>query len=111
MNPTDLADRYFACIREKNIDGLAALYEDDATFILPDGRAFEGKSAIREMHLDVFAAGSPVPSPINKVVGQNSIAVEIEARLPDGTIRNTANFYELSSAGRIRRLSVYMRGG
>jgi hypothetical protein len=37
--------------------------------------------------------------------------VEIEARLADGTVRRTANFYYLNAAGRIERLSVYMRGG
>jgi hypothetical protein len=37
--------------------------------------------------------------------------VEIEARLPDDTVRRTANFYYLNTAGRIQRLSVYMRGG
>jgi hypothetical protein len=36
--------------------------------------------------------------------------VEIEARLPDGTTRNTANFYYLNDAGKIQRVSVYMRG-
>lgn len=109
MTPNDLADRYFTCIRAKDIEGLAALYAEDALFILPNGQEFQGKEAIREMHLRVFSAGAPVPTPIARVVGANSIAVEIEARLPDGTVRNTANFYTLSQDGRIQRLGVYMR--
>ena len=40
-----------------------------------------------------------------------AIAVEIEARLPDGTARRTANFYHLNGDGRIQRLSVYMQSG
>ena len=111
MTPDELADRYFSCIRAKDIDGLEELYDEEATFILPDGREFKGKAAIRKMHLGVFSAGSPVPTPVARVVDGNSIAVEIEARLPDGTVRNTANFYRLSDAGRILQLGVYMRGG
>jgi hypothetical protein len=45
------------------------------------------------------------------IVGDAAIAVEIEARLPDGSSRRTANFYHLNSQGRIQRLSVYMRSG
>jgi hypothetical protein len=41
----------------------------------------------------------------------NDNARGIEARLPDGTVRRTANFYYLNAAARIQRLSVYMRGG
>lgn len=111
MSPAELANCYFDCIRNKDIDSLAELYEDDATFILPNGREFKGKAAIREMHLGVFAAGSPMPHPAGRVVGEKAIAVEIEARLPDGSVRNTANFYALSDNGRIARLAVYMRGG
>ncbi|MDR2880449.1 MAG: nuclear transport factor 2 family protein, partial [Azoarcus sp.] len=61
MTPNELADRYFACITARDIDGLAALYEDDATFALPDGREFQGKADIRSMHQSVFTAASPVP--------------------------------------------------
>ena len=62
-----------------------------------------------EMQRGVFAGAAPSPTVINKVFGENSAAVEIEARLADGSVRRTANFYQLSPAGRIARLSVYMR--
>jgi len=110
MSPEDVANRYFAAIRAKDIDALMALYAEDATFTLPNGKSATGKAAIRETHLAVFAAGSPSPAPLATVVGENAIAVEIEARLPDGSVRNTANFYQLDEAGLIRRLGVYMRG-
>jgi hypothetical protein len=63
------------------------------------------------MHQGVFAAGAPVPTPGPRVVGERAAAVEIAAQLPDGTVRRTANFFHLDEAGRIQRLSVYMRGG
>ena len=111
MNPEKVAERYFAGIKARDADSLAALYADDATFTLPNGKQFVGVAAIREMHLGVFAASAPIPTPRAMVVGASSIAVEIEARLPDGTVRRTANFYHLNDAGRIQRLSVYMQGG
>lgn len=107
---TAVADRYFACIEARDIEGLLALYADDATFTLPDGREHSGAQAIRTMHLGVFAAGSPTPAPGARVVGERSVAVEIVAHLPDGSARRTANFFHLDDAGKIRRLSVYKQG-
>ena len=109
MQARNVVDRYFTCIRGHDIDGLIALYAKDATFVLPSGRELSGLAAIREMHLGVFAASAPNPSPMATVIGEHSAAVEIEARLSDGSVRRTANFYHLNSDGHIQRLSVYMR--
>ena len=106
-----MAERYFACMRARDLDGLAALYAEDAEFSLPDGRSFVGHAAILGMHASVFAAAAPVPTPLHKVVGADSIAVEIEARMADGTSRRTANFYQFNAEGRISRLSVYIKAG
>jgi hypothetical protein len=111
MNPIDVTLQYFASVRARDLDGLIALYAEDACFILPNGREFNGIDAIREMHRSVFAAGGPNPTPLASIAGASSVAVEIEARLPDGALRRTANFYYLNAEGRIQRLSVYMRGG
>jgi hypothetical protein len=111
MNPSELADRYFACIRNRDIDSLIALYAADATFSLPDGREFTGVAAIRQMHQGVFAAGAPMPTPGPRVAGESGIAVEIAAQLPDGAVRRTANFFHLDGEGRIQRLSVYQKSG
>ena len=111
VNPKTIADRYFAAIRARNIDDLIALYADDATFVLPNGKESKGVAAIREMHQNVFKAASPLPVPQAMIVGDAAVAVEIEAQMPDGTSRRTANFYHLNSQGRIQRLSVYMRSG
>jgi hypothetical protein len=110
MDPTEITERYFASIRARDLEGLIALYAEDACFTLPNGREFNGVDAIREMHRSVFAAGGPNPTPLKSIAGASSIAVEIEARLPDGTARRTANFYYLNAVGRIQGLSVYMRG-
>jgi len=111
VTPADVAERYFACVRAHDLDGLVALYAEEACFVLPNGHEFNGIDAIREMHRSVFAAGGAIPTPLASIADTRSIAVEIEARLPDGTVRRTANFYYLNAAGRIQRLSVYMRSG
>jgi uncharacterized protein (TIGR02246 family) len=91
MRPTELADRYFASGRARDIDGFIALFAEDATFVRPDGRELSGIAAIREMELGVFAVSPPTPSAVAVVAGETSIAVEIHARLPDGTLRRMAS--------------------
>jgi uncharacterized protein (TIGR02246 family) len=111
VNPKEVADRYIAAIRARNLDDLIALYADDATFVQPSGKESRGVAAIREMHQSVFNAGAPMPVPQAMIVGDAAVAVEIEAHLSDGSSRRTANFYHLNSHGRITRLSVYVRSG
>ncbi|MDE2404202.1 MAG: nuclear transport factor 2 family protein [Sphingomonadales bacterium] len=103
-------DGYFDAIRARDIDALMALYAEDASFTLPNGKVFTGKPAIRATHEAVFAAGSPYPTPTGRFTGTQGIAVEIEAALPDGTVRHTTNHYRFDDAGKIRSLGVYMRG-
>jgi hypothetical protein len=110
MTPEEVVRCYFASIRAKDIGSLMALYAEDATFTLPNGKTFSGKDAIRQMHLGIFSAGSPIPSPLSMVMNTSGVAVEIEARLPDGGVRHTANFYYLNCDGLIERLGVYVRG-
>ncbi len=109
MNPQHVVERYFENIRARDIDALSTLYADDATFHLPNGKSFAGIAAIRDMHLGVFAAGSPFPNPVRQVITESSAAVEIEAKLADGSSRHTANFFYLNASGRIQRISVYAR--
>ncbi len=111
MDPKAIAERYFAAIRARNLDDLIALYADDATLVLPNGKESKGVAAIRETHQSVFNAATPTPFPQAMIVGDTAIAVEIEAKMPDGTSRRTANFFHLSHQGRIQRLNIYMRSG
>jgi ketosteroid isomerase-like protein len=103
-------DRYFAHVRGRDTEGLAALFADDAVMVLPDGRAVEGIPALSQMYSHMFSGVAPTPSAQAIVLGTSSAAVEIEARLDDGIVRNTANFFHFDDDGRIARLSVYKRG-
>jgi ketosteroid isomerase-like protein len=107
----ELVDRYFANIRNKDLDSLIAFFAPSATMTLPDGRELAGVVAIRTMYSSLFAAQSPSPRPITVIAGEHGVAAEIEATLPNGTVRRTANFFHLESDGKIKRLSIYARGG
>jgi hypothetical protein len=109
MNIETVIDSYFAAMRTRDIDAGKALYAEDAVFCLPDGREFAGAEAIGAMHAHVFTAGAPVPFPGLRIVAEHAAAVEIEARLPDGSVRHTTNHYTLNEAGKISRLNVYIK--
>ncbi len=107
MTPEQLAERYFATVRSRDIDRFVALYAEDASFIYPDGREAKGVAAIRERQSAVYAAQPPSPSPQSMIVGNNCVAVELEAALPDGSVRRMANFFYFDAKGLIERQRVY----
>jgi ketosteroid isomerase-like protein len=108
---TRSVERYFACVREHDLDGLIGLFEADGTLTLPDGRELSGVGAIRVMYTQLFAGTAPSPTPQNILAAPNGVAAEIEARLPDGKVRRTANFFHFSGDGLLTRVSIYARGG
>ena len=108
-DPNCVVDAYFETVRAKDVDSFAALFAQNAEFILPNGTRLEGRSAIAETQAKVFAAGAPYPKPVARYSGPEGIAVEIETRLPDETVRNTTNIYRFDETGKIRSLGVTMR--
>lgn len=109
-DPSATVDGYFEAIRAKDIDALMALYANGASFALPNGKCFTGKTSIREVHASVFASGSPFPNPGTRFVGAEGVAVEIAAALADGSVRLTTNHYRFDDTGKIVSLTVYARG-
>lgn len=111
--PTDLrqlAEDYFVGIRSRDIEVMVAKFAPDGTMILPDGREVTGHEALRAMYGGLFAADPPTPTPLNFIVAADQVAVEIEARLGDGSRRATANVFRFDPSGRIARVSIYRRG-
>ena len=110
MVPEEVAQKYFAAMRARDLEAVVGLFAGNGAMILPDGEQFAGEEALRELYSRIFSSGAPNPTCVELVSGRNSVATEIETRLPDGTERRTANFFHLDGAGRIARLSVYKRG-
>lgn len=107
MNPTEIAECYFASVRSRDIDAFMELFADDATLTLPDGRIVSGSAAIREMETEVFKSGAPMPNPVAIIASDDSVAVQIDVSLPNGSLLKMANFYHLNQNGKIQNLSVY----
>lgn len=109
MNSEHLARTYYRKVNAKDIDGLLALFTDDAVFTLPDGRRVEGTPAIRAMYERVFEAGGPQPQPVTFIAAIHGVAVEVEVHLADGSMRQMASFFQLSSDDKFVSVGVYTR--
>lgn len=109
MDINQLANQYFASVRNRNLDSLCALYMTDAVLAIPDGTELNGVAAIRAMYSGLFANHAPSPTPVNVVVGDDIVTAELQILLPNGEVRHTANFFHLNSEGLIKRLNVYAR--
>jgi len=106
----ETVERYFAAVRAKDLDAFVALFAPDAAYSPPNGKVFTGHDEIREFQTMVFGSGSPFPTAKAFFVSPEGIAAEVEAKLPDGTVRQTTNHYRFDEAGRIASLTVYARG-
>ncbi|MFM5906827.1 MAG: NAD(P)-binding domain-containing protein [Novosphingobium sp.] len=109
-DPRATVDAYFAAVRAKDLDAFAALFADGASYSVPNGKTMTGPAEIREFQAMVFNSGSPFPTPQAWFIGEKGIAVEVEAQLGDGSVRQTTNHYRFDDAGKIRALKVYARG-
>jgi ketosteroid isomerase-like protein len=107
--PTEITERYFEHIRGQDVAGVVALFAQDASYFMPDGRAFTGAAEIGGWFTKLFASLALTPRVVATVVADTAIAVEIENILPDGTKRNTANFFYINASGLIEQLRVYQR--
>lgn len=110
VDQRQLAEGYFEGMRGRDVERMVAKFAPDGVMILPDGREVVGREALRSLYTGLFAANPPSPTPQNIVVGPDQVAVEIEARLEDGSARRTANFFRFNDRGEIERVSIYRRG-
>lgn len=105
----ETVERYIAAVKARDLDAFVALFADDATYTVPNGKTLTGSDEIRAFQSMVFDAGQPSPSPLEWFVAPDGVAVEIEAKLPDGSVRLTTNHYRFDAAGRITSLRVFAR--
>ncbi|WP_340589014.1 nuclear transport factor 2 family protein [Erythrobacter alti] len=110
MSAEHLARTYYRNINAKDLEGVLALFSDNATFNLPDGRVVVGKDNLRDMYTHVFAQGGPQPRPVNIVATDTDAAVQVEVTLSDGTTLHMASFFAMDSADTFDAVSVYQRG-
>jgi uncharacterized protein (TIGR02246 family) len=53
--PEIVHEQFLRCFRERDLEGLLDLYEDEATLVGADGLAASGKSRLREFFADLLA--------------------------------------------------------
>jgi hypothetical protein len=109
IDPQGLAARYFKAMREQDLPTLRSLFAADAVLSVPDGRSFQGIEAICGWFAQLFASVSPSPTCVSELATPRAIAVEIEAALPNGTVRRTANFFDVDERGLVKGLRAYAR--
>ena len=110
MTMQDTTDRYFAAMRAQDLDAFLALFADAATIVWPDGRAVEGKAAIRAAYAQLFSMPSNNPAPGPVMAGPRCCAAEVRSRLPDGSERRTINVFAFGEDGLMTRMSSYRQG-
>ncbi len=109
MNTEHLARTYYRKVNAKDLEGLLALFADDAVFILPDGRQVSGVAEIRQMYERVFAHGGPQPQPVSFVAADHGVAAEVQVHLSDGTVRRMASFFQAGADEKFTSVGVYQR--
>jgi ketosteroid isomerase-like protein len=97
-DPLDLERFLVARQRTGDVDGMVALYEDDAILDSADGRIWRGKAEIRALFVEIvasgrkFGLGEQLPALIASDLaltatrtGKGEITVEVARRQSDGT--------------------------
>ena len=105
----ETVESYVAAVKARDLDAFVALFAEDATYTVPNGKTMTGQVEIREFQAMVFGAGQPSPTPLEWFVAPDGVAVEIEAKLPDGSVRLTTNHYRFGADGLITSLKVFAR--
>lgn len=88
--PAATVERFSALLGEGRVDGLMALYDEDATFVPEPGRVVRGRDAIRE-ELEQLAALRPrMSGRVERVLEAGDTALvayrwRMQATAPDGS--------------------------
>ena len=85
-DPQDLERLLIARQREGDVDGMVALYEEDAVLDAGDGVLRKGKDAIRQFFADDIAAGKQYDYGEQRPALINGDLALTSTRLPDGSV-------------------------
>ena len=101
----DAIHAYFAAIRARDADALAALFTDDAELVSVAG-TFSGRAAIVGFYRDLaFTVDDLWPEPGPLIVDGDRVAVEIRLRMGGGTTL-VGDVFTLAD-GLIARVAIY----
>jgi ketosteroid isomerase-like protein len=104
MTQAELVAAYFAAIRARDVDGLRALFADDAELVTMAG-TFVGPDAIAGFYRDLaFKIDDLWPEPEPPLVDGDRVAVEIQLRT-GGRVSYVGDFFSIVN-GQITRLLI-----
>jgi ketosteroid isomerase-like protein len=105
-DPGAVATRYFAAIRGHDVDGIKAVFADDAELVSAGGTV-TGRDAIADFYArTAFQLDDLSPNPGPFVVDGDRLAVEIDLTM-SGKQHRVADFFEIRD-GLVHRLVIYM---
>ena len=93
--PEDCDRAFAACVKARHLEGLVALYEPQAQYVLRNGTVVIGQSAIREHLQSLTNAPTEIEMNIVRVVALKGIAVvyndwTLKAVTEDGQVRESS---------------------
>lgn len=91
LTPAALIERFGDCLRERDLDGLMALYEPEAVFVPEPGVVCRGLAEIRARLGDMLALGPVMDTRVAEVHVSGDIALVIvdwsmRGTTPDGAV-------------------------
>ena len=108
-DPASVANRYFEAIRAHDVEGIKAVFAEDAELVNAAGTV-TGRDAIADFYATTaFTLDDLSPSPGPFVVAGDRLAVEITLQMAGSTHR-VADFFEIRD-GLVQRLVIYMMPG
>ena len=103
--PREVAERYFACMRESDL-AVIDLFHDDAE-LRGLGMRRVGRDEISEFYTGIVNDARPSPSPVGRLLAdENRVFAQIDISLPDGTLVHAIDVFCVEQ-GRIRSLTYY----
>jgi NAD(P)-dependent dehydrogenase (short-subunit alcohol dehydrogenase family) len=103
--PAQAVALYFDSVRAKDADALHGLFAPDCAFEVP-GTRLTGNDAVRDFYRQVFAAGTPRPTPGPLLVDGERVSVQIDLE-HDGHRVGMADFFTVGGDGRIHGMRAY----
>jgi ketosteroid isomerase-like protein len=109
VDPAAVATRYFDAIRSHDVDGIKAVFAEDAELVSAGGTV-TGRDAIADFYASTaFKVDDLSPNPGAFVVDGDRLAVEIDLTM-GGAQHRVADFFEIRD-GQVQRLVIYMMPG
>jgi steroid delta-isomerase len=102
-------ERYVELVNGADLDGLVALFTDDAVLTPPRGvDERHGVAEIRSFYADLVLPQAPAVTPTNIIEAGTQCVAELTAVM-GGEPSHLIDVFEVGDAGKVTRLAIYMR--